>query len=91
MSQANAFKFTVALMKDVREHCHLATWHQSFPPVSVGILNISAWIHLWLWLTRSGPSGLNWDWLVDDKTLSLAPLMGVELQWGPSLWSGCGV
>ena len=48
------------------------------------------WIHLWGWLTRSRPSGFDQGWLVDDQTLVLAPLVGVELHWGPSLWSGHG-
>ena len=53
---------------------------------------ILAWIHLQGWLTGSGPSGLDWDQAVDGwaGTLGLAPLVGVELQWGPSLGIGHG-
>ena len=40
------------------------------------------------WLTGSGPSGLDGDWIVDDWTLGLAPPAGAELHWGPSSWSG---
>ena len=43
------------------------------------------------WLTGSGPSGLDWDWVADDQTLGLAPLVGVELHWEPSSRSGNGV
>ena len=55
-----------------------------------GIFSISALIHLHGWLTRSGPSGLDWGWLVDDQTLGLAALVGVDIHRGPSSWSGCG-
>ena len=55
-----------------------------------GILNISAWIHLWGWLTGSGTSGLNLDQSTDDQTLGLAPLVGMAL-WGPPSQSGHGV
>ena len=41
-----------------------------------GIFSISMWFHLQGWLTGSGPSGLNWGWLVDDQTLGLDPLGG---------------
>ena len=51
-----------------------------------GIFNISAWIHLWGWLTGSGPSGLDCDCAADGKAgmLGLAP-WEVELHWRPSL------
>ena len=52
------------------------------------ILNISAWTHLWGWLTGSGPSGFDLDWVADDQNLGLAPLVGVALFGGPSSWSG---
>ena len=56
------------------------------------IFIISAWIHLCGWLTGSGSSGLGQDWEVDGwaGTLGLAPLVGMELHWGPSLRVGHG-
>ena len=56
------------------------------------IFIISARIHLWGCLAGSGQSGLDWDQEVDGQTgtLNLALLVGVELQWGPSLGIGCG-
>ena len=57
------------------------------------IFIISAWIHLWGWLTGSGHFGLDWDHAVDGwaESLGLAPLVGVELHWGSSLGVDCGV
>ena len=72
----------------MREYCHPSTGYQDFPPVSVGDLqhfhmDPPAGMAHWIW-----SSGLDWGWLVDDQTLGLVPLMGVELHWGPSSWSG---
>ena len=56
-----------------------------------GKFSISMWIHQLGWLTRTGPSNLDQGCLVDDQTLGLAPLVGMEVYWGPSLQSGLSV
>ena len=56
------------------------------------IFIISARIHLQGWLTGSGSSCLRQDQTADgwDGTLGLAPLVGMELHWKPSLRVGHG-
>ena len=61
----------------------------SFHQVKWVIFTISAWIHLWGWLTGSDSSGIGLDSSADGQAgmLVLAPPVEVELHWGPSLSS----
>ena len=73
------------------EHCYLATGHQGFPPGDVGDLQHFCMDPPVGWLTGSGLSGLNGAVDGQAGTLALAPLVGVELCWGPSSWLGHSV
>ena len=60
------------------------------------IFSISAWIHLWGWLMRSGPSsfdwGWDWDWSAEGqaRVLGLAPPVWVGQHWGLLEGGGSG-
>ena len=92
MGPVKGFRVSQTFYYDVGTHHHPATGFQFLPPGEVGNLHRLSMDPPMGWLTGSGSYGLGQDWAADGlvRTLGLAPLVGVELHWGPSLRVGCG-